>query len=732
MTVSEKHLNHKIELLAPAGNPEALIAAVQGGCDAVYLGIRNYSARAFAGNFDHDEFIEAVKYCHVRGVRVYVTMNTLLFEEEIERAMEEVAFLYEHDTDALLIQDFGLFHRVRTEYPDFEVHCSTQMHVHNADGCRIMKQEGAARAVLARETPIEVIRECAKIGIEIEVFAYGALCVAYSGQCLMSESVKNRSGNRGVCAQMCRLRFYENDGEARCPSPEGEYALAMKDLNLINDIPALIEAGASSLKIEGRMKRREYVYLVTRTFREAIDAYYSGKTYRIPAEREKELELLFNRGFTRGHAFHDTQKQRMTRFRPNHMGVKIGTVVSFSNNKVTVDLIDHLYQHDGLRILNSPADTGLTAVRIEKKGKLVNEALPGDRVILDCASKPHPKKGQILLKTTDTHLHERIDRAIEEDTRKVPITVSCSAEAGKPLLLTAEDDDHNQVSVTSEQILEPARKAPLSAERITQILCKTGEEPYAPDVTIEHLDDIFIPVSALNEVRRTLYQKLSEARAKRHTRAGRKPYVMNVPCISCTFPPVLIDSSDDETKNTDFMKLPVISENGCDKILHNRVILSEPGNLWPDVRHAVAGMTLNVTNSYAVAWLLSHPGVEGVILSSELRTPQIRSLIDAFVSRYGFEPMLYQLVYGRRTLMWIKDYHLAHPYLEDLQKRCYPVMDRGFVTEILEPEPYVSENSLCRGSYVILTTEDRNQSEAIKEEAYEEISGRVQGIRAQR
>ena len=731
MTVSEKHSKRKIELLAPAGNPEALIAAVQGGCDAVYLGIRNFSARAFAGNFDHEEFIEAVTYCHVRGVRVYVTMNTLLFEEEIDRAMEEVAFLYEHDADALLIQDFGLFHRVRTEYPDFEVHCSTQMHIHNPEGCLAMKEAGAARAVLARETPIEVIRKCAETGIEIEVFAYGALCVAYSGQCLMSASVKNRSGNRGVCAQMCRLRFYENDGEARCPSPEGEYALAMKDLNLINDIPALIDAGAASLKIEGRMKRREYVYLVTKTFREAIDAYYRGETYHVTEQREKELELLFNRGFTRGHAFHDTQKQRMTRFRPNHMGIKIGTVVSFSHNKVTVDLSDRLYQHDGLRILNSPADTGLTAVRIEKKGKLVNEAFPGDRVILDCASKPHPKKGQILLKTTDTHLHDAIDRRIEECARTVPVTVFCSAAAGSPVHLRAEDEDGHSVSVTGSQPLEAARNAPLSEERIRQILCRTGDEPYAPEIVIEHLDDVFMPVSALNEVRRELYAALSAVRAQLHMRSGHVPYHMEVPRTACTFPPVLIDESFREKNSEDFMKLPVISENGCDKILHDRVILSEPGNLQLRAEHAIAGMTLNVTNSYAVAWLLSRPGVEGVILSSELRTPQIQSLTDAFIRRYGFEPMLYQPVYGRRTLMWIKDYHVAHPYLEDLQKRCYPVADRGKVTEILEPEPYVSENSLCRGSYIILTTEDRNQSEAIKEEAYEEISGRVQGIRAQ-
>ena len=722
--MSEKHLK-KIELLAPAGNPESLIAAVQGGCDAVYLGIRNFSARAFAGNFDHDEFREAVRYCHIRGVKVYVTMNTLLFEEEIDNAVKEAEFLYENDADALLIQDFGLFHRIRTEFPDFEVHCSTQMHVHNADGCRVMKECGASRAVLARETPIEVIRECATTGIETEVFAYGALCVAYSGQCLMSESVKNRSGNRGVCAQMCRLRFYESNGDAVCPSKEGEYALAMKDLNLIEDVPALIEAGVSSLKIEGRMKRKEYVYLVTKTFREAIDAYYEGRSYHVSEERQKELELLFNRGFTRGHAFHDSQAQRMTRFRPNHIGVPIGIVVSFKDRKVTVDLHDDLFQHDGLRILNEPADTGLTAVRIEKNGKLVNKAGRGDRVILDCASKPHPRRGQVLLKTTDTKLHETLDRMIEEGSRRVPVTVRFDARADQPLVLYAEDQDGNRVRVQSLQVLEKARKAPLSRERLEAVLMKTGDEPYDPEIIAESLEDVFMPVSVLNETRRALYEALSSARSKRHTRLGRKPYSFSVDPKDCTFPQILVDDSMHENKDASFSKMPVVSENGCDKILQDRVILSEPGNLRLKNVHAVAGMTFNITNSYSAAWFLARPEIEGVILSSELNNSQIQSLRNAFISRYGFEPMFYRLVYGRRTMMYIKDYHLDNPYLEDLQKRLYPIADKGNVTEVLEPEPYVSENSCCRGSYIILTTEDRIQTEAIKEEAYEEISGRV-------
>ncbi|MBR2830657.1 MAG: U32 family peptidase, partial [Solobacterium sp.] len=297
-------MQKKIELLAPAGNMEALKAAVAAGCDAVYLGGTGFSARAFAGNFDHEEMVQAITYCHIHGVKVYVTMNTLLFEQELAAAMKEVAFLYEHDVDALLIQDLGLFHWIREVYPDLELHCSTQMHIHNAAGVRFMKEMGAARAVIARETPLEVIKDCIREGIDIEVFAYGAICISYSGQCLMSQAVKNRSGNRGMCAQLCRLRYQWSDGRQATRDEAGEYLLSPKDLNVIDRVPELIEAGVSSLKIEGRMKRPEYVWLVVRTFREAIDACYRGETYKPSRQRLKDLMLMFNRGFSQGHLFH--------------------------------------------------------------------------------------------------------------------------------------------------------------------------------------------------------------------------------------------------------------------------------------------------------------------------------------------------------------------------------------------------------------------------------------------
>ena len=397
----------KVELLAPAGNMEALKAAVNAGCDAVYLGLKSFSARAFAGNFSHEEFIEAIHYCHTRNVKIYCTINTMLYETEIENAKKEVDFLYEDDCDAILIQDLGLFHYVRTCYPDMPVHCSTQMHIHNLKGVEFMKNQGVERVVLARETPIEIIQQACQMGVEIEVFTYGAICISYSGQCMMSASVKNRSANRGMCAQCCRLKYTRVDGSH---FKEGDYILSPKDLNVIDQLPSLLDAGVSSLKIEGRMKRSEYVYLVIKTFREAIDAYYANKTYHVSSERLKQLEEMFYRGFSNGHLFHDDVTHRMSQYRPNHQGIAIGKVLAYRNGRVQVKLSDDLYQNDGLRIINEPHDTGLSAIKIYKNDLLVNHAKVNDIVWITCPSDPAPKKGQILRKTTDTHLLNWIHR----------------------------------------------------------------------------------------------------------------------------------------------------------------------------------------------------------------------------------------------------------------------------------------------------------------------------------
>ena len=297
----------KVELLAPAGSMEALRAAVQNGCDAVYLGGSMFGARAFANNFDEDEIQEAIAYAHVYGVRVFVTVNTLIREEEFEDCVRYVQFLYEHDVDAVIIQDLGLFSVLRQRFPDMELHASTQMHIHNPQGIHFIESCGASRVVVPRETPLKEIRAYAALAEYLEDFVQGALCISYSGKSLMSSLTLQRSGNRGECAQNCRMKYQlekREDGHSEILQGKGEYLLSPKDMNTLERVPELIEAGIASFKIEGRMKRPEYVALMVALYRKAIDAYYEGRAFIYDEAVDMQMKKIFNRGFTQGHLFH--------------------------------------------------------------------------------------------------------------------------------------------------------------------------------------------------------------------------------------------------------------------------------------------------------------------------------------------------------------------------------------------------------------------------------------------
>ena len=266
----------KIELLAPAGNIEALKAAIQGGCDAVYIGGDHFGARAFSKNFNNEEIVEAIKYAHLYGVKVYITVNTLIYDNEVDEFLQYIEFIHKNNVDAVLIQDLGMFDLLRKTFPNLELHASTQMHIHNLDGVKLMERLGMKRIVLARETSIDDIKNIVNnCRAEIEVFVHGALCISYSGQCLMSSLIGGRSGNRGTCAGSCRLKYDVIDNNNQKLN-KNNYPLSTKDLNSLEYVGELIDAGVSSLKIEGRMKSKEYVYKVVSIYRKAIDSYYKN------------------------------------------------------------------------------------------------------------------------------------------------------------------------------------------------------------------------------------------------------------------------------------------------------------------------------------------------------------------------------------------------------------------------------------------------------------------------
>ncbi len=494
----------KVELLAPAGSMEALIAAVQNGADAVYLGGSQFGARASAVNFDENQMREAVELAHLYGVKVYVTVNTLIRDDEMETCLEYIDTLYAMGVDALIIQDLGLMNKVRHRLPDFELHASTQMHIHNKEGLEMLKRWGIKRGVLARETPLEMIRELAKEQIDLEVFVYGAYCVSYSGQCLMSSSIGHRSGNRGECAQSCRLPYRllsEENKEWNVIDTEGKYLLSPKDLNTLSIVPELIEAGIYSFKIEGRMKRSEYVGFVTAMYRQAIDAYYANEAFEVTAKRLEAMQKLFNRGFTLGHLKHRLGSSLMSTIRPNHVGIEIGKIIKVTKDRIIVKLHHELNQGDGIRILCEGEDVGYIVNYLYKDQLLINHADAGN--VIELKRMGNEKVNAPVLKTSDVVQLKEIEKQSTSNLRKVGLCGKITLHCDQPVQLTVWDENGFISEVCSEKFVEKALKTPLDEERISAQLAKTGNTPFVfKQLEIEVEAEVTFPISALIELRR--------------------------------------------------------------------------------------------------------------------------------------------------------------------------------------------------------------------------------------
>lgn len=676
----------KIELLAPAGSFEALKAAVTYGADAVYLGGMRFGARAFANNFDEEEMIEAVKYCHVRGVKVYVTVNTLIYEDELESVIETIDFLYHAQVDALIIQDFGLIEILHERYPDFEIHCSTQMHIHNLDGVQFMKRQGASRVVLARETPIEVIQECCKEQIDIEVFVYGALCVSYSGQCLLSSISGGRSGNRGECAQPCRMRYTLMDlDNNKTESVAGEYLLSPKDLFTIDRVGELIEAGITSFKIEGRMKRPEYVGEVVRVWRHAIDTYMETKQYKLNKNDENSLKKLFHRGFTAGHVFSSNTKDLMNPIRPNHQGIKLGYVEKMLKGKVAIRLIHDLHQGDGIRILSKISDDGLSTNFIEKDGLLVSEAKKGDLVLLNNPSKLRFYINDPVMLTTDRFQCEAIQKEIGTSIRKVGLDACFVAKINEKASFSLDDGIHH-VCVESDELCMPAMKQPVTKEKIADQLCKISDTPYQYNQLSINIDDnLFMGLKTINELRRKAIELLNDARWKitRKTVEWERPIYNPLPLNS--FVAMVKNKNQASCFNSmsdiycayksvyrqpGIYPISLRVDEQSTQYIDEQLIVTQVGVL-NQRKHGIwlAGASLNATNSYALRFLHNH-GIDGVEASLEADDSQIEAMIQGYEERYGIKPQVGKRVYGRRELMIIKGCVLNGLLLDGTKTNC--------------------------------------------------------------
>ena len=690
-----------MELLSPAGNFESLKAAILGGCDAVYLGGKLFGARAFSNNFNDEELIEAIKYAHLYGVKVYVTVNTLIYENEVDKFMNYVDFLYKNNVDALIIQDIGMMDLIRKTYPLLELHASTQMHIHNLDGVKLIENLGLKRVVLARETPISLIEEIKKnTNIKIEVFVHGALCVSYSGQCLFSSLIGNRSGNRGSCAGSCRQKYNLLVNGKKIN--KDEYLLSCKDLCTIEDIGKLIDVGVDSFKIEGRMKSPEYVYLVTKLYREAIDSYVNGKEVKIDLT---ELKKIFNREYTKGFLF--DEKNIVNEYRPNHLGIELGKVIKSQNNYVDILLTDELNINDGIRFINN--DVGFIVTSMFKKKKRITKGNIGDIVSIYCKDKV---SGNVV-KTYDYLLNKKIDDILKNN-KKIKIKGNLEVYLNNKIKLEVTDGKNN--IVVYGNIVNEAINSPISFDRIKEQLNKLGNTIYEFDeLNIVGDANIFIPIKELNELKNKFVNLLNEKRLYKYEYV-KQDYSIDLP----DFPKernynILISNIKDYDKNSNY-KYIYMDENLYNKIddsrkvlrldrviekhkeYNKKLLIGELGSLiYKDI---LTDFSFNVTNSYSVAFLHSH-NVKQICLSYELTDTQIKNIIDSYHNRYHKHPNLELVIYGNLEAMISKyninkKYNVNNSMLEDRFKNKYPIIIKNDLMHIYD---YKKRNLVDHNKY---------------------------------
>ncbi len=484
------------ELLAPAGSYESIIAAVNAGADAVYVGGKMFGARAYADNPEEEQLLGGLEYCHIHDRKLYLTVNTLLKEHELATMLYPYLLpYYENGIDGVIVQDFGVMRFVQEHFPGLPVHASTQMTVTGPEGARLLKEQGVSRVVVARELSLEEIHTIAEdTGIEIEAFVHGAMCYSYSGQCLFSSLLGGRSGNRGRCAQPCRLpyRVQGNPGPAAC-------LLSMKDMCTLDRLPDILEAGVSSLKIEGRMKRPEYTAGVVSIYRKYLDLYQDvgKKNYRVEDADRKVLLDLYNRGgFSGGYYYTHNGKEMMSTHRPNHMGTAVLKVSAGKSGKPKYTAIEPLGKGDMIEL--APGRE-ITLGEDVEKGEAVRLPLPKDW---------RPKDG-LLYRTKNARLLEELKNQYlaAELRERISGELLVSAEAPAVLRLRCRD-----VFVEcSLEIAEPALKQSADVNSVRRQMLKTGNTPFVFDrLDISLADGLFLPVAKLNELRRTGLSLLKE------------------------------------------------------------------------------------------------------------------------------------------------------------------------------------------------------------------------------
>jgi U32 family peptidase len=512
------------ELLAPAGDRTCLIAAVENGADAVYFGLRGHNARARAVNFEEQELPEVMALLHRRGVKGYVTLNTLAFPRELEELEARIRVVAEAGVDAVIVQDVGLARLIRAVTPDLEIHASTQMSVTGAEGVRLASELGCSRVILARELSL---REIARIRDEselpVEVFVHGALCVAYSGQCLTSEALGGRSANRGECAQACRLPYeIVSDGVLQ-NLDDIKYLLSPQDLAAFDLIPQLIGLGVASLKIEGRLKTPEYVANITRHYRQAIDTAMAGRAVELDRREVQEMELSFSRGFSHGFFDGNNHKVLVRGDYAKKRGIFVGEVTAVIGSKIRLNLAAPVKPGDGL-VLDGDESAGIP----EQGGRVYDVSRTSNRPIGPEGLSAGPvelgfgrrdldlrqvRPGQRIWKTDDPELTRRLRQSFEgAPQRKVGLTIAIKAFAGEPLEISGQAANGATAQVTTDSPLVAASNQPATVETLREQVDRLGGTIYElSSFSAEIEGGPLVPRSVLNALRRDLVEQLDRA-----------------------------------------------------------------------------------------------------------------------------------------------------------------------------------------------------------------------------
>ncbi|MEO3945780.1 DUF3656 domain-containing protein [Gorillibacterium sp. CAU 1737] len=638
------------ELLAPAGSMEALKAAISNGCDAIYLGMQKFGARAYSSNFDFESLQEAVAYAHLRNVKIYVTMNTIVFENEVEEMKEQIRQLNEIGVDGIIVQDLAAFDYIVKNFVDLEAHCSTQMGIDDADGTLLFKELGAKRVVLSREVEIEKVKEIKRIAeIPLEIFVHGALCVSYSGNCLMSGLLGYRSGNRGRCVGSCR-KEYELLDQTTGTSLAKNYILSTKDLNTIDYIEDLREI--DSLKIEGRMKDPTYVANVVSKYRMALDN-------QITEEEKDNLKKTFNRTFTKGYLFHEDRRNITNIVKPNNFGYEIGTISRIDKDRYEITLTRPLNQNDTIRISHNKEDVNLAVAKLyDREGQLINKA---DKV---CYIKIQEtlSTGDVVYKTKDYFYSKELEASLEKEFKRFPLDMKVYACPDSKLFIDAEGLGFHY-SYESEEILGEAMNNPTTKDQVIKQFSRLHDTIFELNQVDYEEYHAFIPAKLLNAARREIVQGLYDVKLnsqKKRTQALRakekiscapeKPYLTASvttkeqydACVSCGIKEIYFENVVRRNQNDYKEKEGQLLIGGYGGIYHYR-----------ETNPFVTDYSLNVVNA-ASCYELHKLGAKRVTLSYELNKSQMEDLRSAYYEENDGYPSLEMVVYGKAPLMFTK------------------------------------------------------------------------------